>query len=150
MVRDAMTDERKIAAWQAALKKGDNDLDSGAGVPYTAGTLDEITQSAKAAMNSGQPVSPDVVGLQGLEWLRTELQKGLGSGPATPLDMAEVRAEGQRLRTQRLADAGPPPTSAQCRELEQRLATFDQDRSKASSWDDLKAELAARNITRRK
>ncbi|CDW96526.1 MULTISPECIES: type II toxin-antitoxin system ParD family antitoxin [unclassified Thiomonas] len=38
-----------------------------------------------------------------LEWLRTELQKGLSSGPVTPLDMAEVRAEGQRLRAQRLA-----------------------------------------------
>lgn len=40
-----------------------------------------------------------------LEWLRTELQRGLDSGPATPLDMAEVRAEGQRLRAKRLAAA---------------------------------------------
>ena len=41
-----------------------------------------------------------------LEWLRTELQQGLDSGPATPLDMAEVKAAGQRLRAKRLAAAG--------------------------------------------
>ncbi|MBT9459017.1 MAG: type II toxin-antitoxin system ParD family antitoxin [Burkholderiaceae bacterium] len=40
-----------------------------------------------------------------LDWLKTELQKGLDSGPATPLDMAEVRAEGQRLRAKRQAAA---------------------------------------------
>ena len=38
-----------------------------------------------------------------LERLRADLQAGLDSGPATPLDMAEVRAEGQRLRAARLA-----------------------------------------------
>ena len=42
-----------------------------------------------------------------LESLRTALQQGLGSGPATPLEMAEVKAEGQRLRAKRLA-AGKP------------------------------------------
>lgn len=41
-----------------------------------------------------------------LDALRAEIQRGLDSGPATPLDMAEVRAEGQRLRAQRLAQ-GP-------------------------------------------
>lgn len=41
-----------------------------------------------------------------LQWLRTELQRGLDSGPATPLDMAEVKAEGQRLRARRQAVAG--------------------------------------------
>ena len=41
-----------------------------------------------------------------LGWLRTELQKGLASGAATPLDMAEVKAEGQRLRASRLGAAG--------------------------------------------
>lgn len=41
-----------------------------------------------------------------LEWLQTELQKGLDSGPATPLDMAEVKAEGRRLRARRLAATG--------------------------------------------
>lgn len=43
-----------------------------------------------------------------LEWLRTELQQGLVSGPATPLDMAEVKAEAKRLRAKRLAATGKP------------------------------------------
>ena len=38
-----------------------------------------------------------------MEWLRTELQRGLQSGEATPLDMEEVKAEGRRLRAKRLA-----------------------------------------------
>lgn len=37
-----------------------------------------------------------------LEVLRGEIQKGLDSGPATPFDAAEIRAEGQRLRAERL------------------------------------------------
>ncbi len=41
-----------------------------------------------------------------IDWLRAEIQRGLESGPASPLDMAEVRAEGQRLRAKRLAAAG--------------------------------------------
>lgn len=41
-----------------------------------------------------------------IDWLRTEIQRGLESGPATPLNMAEVRAEGQRLRAKRLAASG--------------------------------------------
>lgn len=43
-----------------------------------------------------------------LEWLRSELQKGLDSGPATPLDMAEVKAEGRRLRAQRQTATDKP------------------------------------------
>ncbi len=41
-----------------------------------------------------------------LEWLRAEVQKGLDSGPATPLDMTEVKAEAMRLRAKRLAANG--------------------------------------------
>jgi putative addiction module component (TIGR02574 family) len=37
----------------------------------------------------------------------------------------------------------PPP---QRRELERRLASFDQDRGQAVSWEQLKAELAARAV----
>ena len=40
-----------------------------------------------------------------LAWLRTELKKGLESGPATAFDAAEVKAEGQRLRAMRGASA---------------------------------------------
>ena len=43
-----------------------------------------------------------------LEGLRAELQQGLDSGPASPLDLAEVKAAGQRLRAKRLAAAGKP------------------------------------------
>lgn len=38
-----------------------------------------------------------------LEILRGEIQKGLDSGSATPFDAAEIKAEGQRLRAERLA-----------------------------------------------
>lgn len=41
-----------------------------------------------------------------LEGLRTAIAHGLESGPAGPLDMAEVKAAGQRLRAQRQAAAG--------------------------------------------
>lgn len=37
----------------------------------------------------------------GLERLRSDIQAGLASGSATPLDTAEVKAEGQRLRAKR-------------------------------------------------
>ena len=40
------------------------------------------------------------------EWLRTELQRGLDSGPSAPLRMAEVKAEGRRVRAKRLAESG--------------------------------------------
>ncbi len=38
-----------------------------------------------------------------LDKLRADIQAGIDSGAPTPLDMAEVRAEGQRLRAERLA-----------------------------------------------
>ena len=40
--------------------------------------------------------------------LKADIQAGLDSGPSTPLDMADVRAEGRRLRTERLAAAKAP------------------------------------------
>lgn len=43
-----------------------------------------------------------------------------------------------------LADAEIPLTAAQRAELERRLATFDDDRVQAVTWDSLKAELARR------
>lgn len=43
-----------------------------------------------------------------------------------------------------LADADVPLSPAQQAELERRLATLDEDRSRAVTWDDLKAELARR------
>ena len=43
-----------------------------------------------------------------------------------------------------ITDADLPTPPAQRRELERRLASFDQDRAHAVSWEQLKAELAAR------
>jgi antitoxin ParD1/3/4 len=43
-----------------------------------------------------------------LDWLQAELQKGLASGPASQLDMAEVKAEGQRLLALRRATVAKP------------------------------------------
>lgn len=43
-----------------------------------------------------------------------------------------------------ITDAELPTTPAQRRELERRLASFDQDRAQAGTWENLKAELAAR------
>jgi putative addiction module component (TIGR02574 family) len=43
-----------------------------------------------------------------------------------------------------IGDADLPTPPAQRRELERRLADFDNDLDKAMSWEDLKAELAAR------
>ena len=39
--------------------------------------------------------------------LRQDIHAGIDSGPATPLDLAEIKAEGRRLRASRLlAEAG--------------------------------------------
>lgn len=43
-----------------------------------------------------------------------------------------------------IADADLPTPLPQRRELERRLAGFDQDLPQAVSWEQLKAELAAR------
>ena len=65
VIRDAIrrmqAEEGRIAAWQAAIKRGDDQLDRGEGIIYTPGTLKRITESAMSAMQSGQPVDPDVL-----------------------------------------------------------------------------------------
>lgn len=65
VIRDAIrrmqAEESRIAAWQAAVKKGDEQLDRGDGIAYTPETLKTITQSAVDAMHSGQPMDPDVL-----------------------------------------------------------------------------------------
>jgi len=43
-----------------------------------------------------------------------------------------------------ITDAELPTPPAQRRELERRIASFEQDRAQAVSWEQLKAELAAR------
>lgn len=41
-----------------------------------------------------------------LQRLRGDIQAGIDSGPATPLDMRDVKAEGRRRRAARLNAAG--------------------------------------------
>jgi len=43
-------------------------------------------------------------------------------------------------------DADVPTPPAQRSELTRRLASFDQERAQAVSWEQLKAELAARGV----
>jgi antitoxin ParD1/3/4 len=51
VIRDAIrrmqAEETRLQAWKAALKKGDDELDAGRSVPYTAAALEEITREAK-------------------------------------------------------------------------------------------------------
>jgi len=65
VIRDAIrrmqAEEGRLTAWKAALKVGDDELDRGQSVPYTAATLDGITASAKQAMHSAQGMDADVV-----------------------------------------------------------------------------------------
>lgn len=65
VIRDAIrrmqAEELRLAAWHAAIKTGDEQLDRGEGVAYTAEALDDITRSAISAMHSGQPMDPDVL-----------------------------------------------------------------------------------------
>ena len=65
VIRDAIrrmqAEENRVAAWQAAIKQGDDQLDRGEGIAYTPSVLNDITASARSAMHSGQPMDPDVL-----------------------------------------------------------------------------------------
>ncbi len=65
VIRDAIrrmqAEENRMTAWQAAIAKGDAQLDRGEGVPYTPELMEGITQSAIEAMDNGQPIDPDVL-----------------------------------------------------------------------------------------
>ena len=62
-IRDAIrrmrAEEGRVTALQAAIKVGDEQLDRGEGVPYTANALRDITHSAIGAMHSGTARDPD-------------------------------------------------------------------------------------------
>ena len=59
--RRMQAEEERASGWKAAHRQGDDDLDAGQSVRYTAVTLDEITQSAKKAMHSAQAADADVL-----------------------------------------------------------------------------------------
>ena len=65
VIRDAIrrmqVEESRVAAWQAAIKVGDDQLERGEGVAYTPATLNDITQSAIGALHSGAPTDADVL-----------------------------------------------------------------------------------------
>ncbi len=65
VIRDAIrrmqAEESRVAAWQAAIKQGDDQLDRGEGIAYTPETLNDITESAIGAMHSRQTMDPDVL-----------------------------------------------------------------------------------------
>src|SRR5262245_12702536 len=65
VIRDAIrrmqVEESRVAAWQAAIKYGDEQIDRGETVDYTPATLDEITESALRTMHSEKPMDPDVL-----------------------------------------------------------------------------------------
>lgn len=65
VIRDAIrrmqAEESRVQAWRAAIKKGDDELDRGQGIAYTAKALNEITEAAISSMHSGKPMDPDVL-----------------------------------------------------------------------------------------
>lgn len=65
VIRDAIrrmqAEENRIAAWQSAIKQGDDQLDRGEGIVYSTETLKNITKSAIGAMHNGQPMDSDVL-----------------------------------------------------------------------------------------
>ncbi|HEY9105695.1 MAG TPA: type II toxin-antitoxin system ParD family antitoxin [Roseateles sp.] len=60
-VRRMQAEELRTRAWQAAIKQGDDELDRGEGIPFTAKTLDDITGEAVSSMHSGTPMDADVL-----------------------------------------------------------------------------------------
>jgi len=64
VIRDAIRrmheEDEKVAALQRALKVGDDQLDRGEGVPYTADLLNRVTAQAKDKARGGRKVNPDV------------------------------------------------------------------------------------------
>lgn len=65
VVREAVVrmqaEERHSAAWHAAIRLGDEQLDRGEALAYTPTLLKTLTQRALDAMHSGKPLNPDVL-----------------------------------------------------------------------------------------
>jgi antitoxin ParD1/3/4 len=60
-VRRMQAEEQRTRAWQAAIKQGDDELDRGEGIAYTAKTLSDITEAAVSSMHSSKPMDSDVL-----------------------------------------------------------------------------------------
>jgi antitoxin ParD1/3/4 len=65
VIRDAIrrmqANEHQLAAFRAAVAKGDAQLDRGDGIAYTDELLDTMTQTALQDMHSDKPIDPDVL-----------------------------------------------------------------------------------------
>jgi antitoxin ParD1/3/4 len=65
VIRDAIrrmqADETRAAAWHAAIKLGDEQLDRDDAIEYTPAALAEITQAAVAAVRSKKQIDPGVL-----------------------------------------------------------------------------------------
>jgi antitoxin ParD1/3/4 len=55
VIQDAISrmqaEETRMNAWQSAIRQADEQLDRGEGIPYTATTLEDITQRAFNALH---------------------------------------------------------------------------------------------------
>jgi antitoxin ParD1/3/4 len=60
-VRRMQAEEARVAAWQAAVRVGDDQLARGESVDYTPATLNQIKGRAKKAIGTGKPMDPDVL-----------------------------------------------------------------------------------------
>jgi antitoxin ParD1/3/4 len=60
-VRRMQAEEARVAAWQAAIKVGEDQLTAGHGVPYTPDTMKKLQKRAAAAVASGKKLNPDVL-----------------------------------------------------------------------------------------
>jgi hypothetical protein len=50
-----------LVSWQAAIAKGEGQLDRGEADVYSPDLMERLTQAAIAAMHSGEPIDPDVL-----------------------------------------------------------------------------------------
>ena len=63
-VRRLQAEDRRVAAWQAAIKVGDDQLNRGDGIAHTLqvlNDLNDITQSAINTLHSGAPIGADAL-----------------------------------------------------------------------------------------
>jgi antitoxin ParD1/3/4 len=65
VIRDAIrrmqADEERATAFRGAVAEGEAELDLGQGREYTAKRLDELAETARRNLRSGEPIDPDVL-----------------------------------------------------------------------------------------
>lgn len=93
VIRDAIRrmqeEESRVAAWQAAIAKGNAQLDRGEGAPYTPELMERLTQSATRELIRADERR------QAEEQLEAQLLEGLGSAESelTTEDWCAIRKE---------------------------------------------------------